>query len=97
MRSAEGFEKMAIKKYLDSIKAWHFSPYMAGFGKAGVPDIVACLSGVFIGIEVKREGKEPTKIQDRRMTEIRHAGGLAFWGTARKVIDEIEQWRKFKP
>jgi hypothetical protein len=89
MRSPEGFEKQAIKKYLDSIGAWHFSPYMAGFGKSGVPDIVCCLDGKFIGIEVKREGKEPTVIQNRRMEEISTAGGVAIWGTAEKVINEL--------
>lgn len=97
MRTPEGYEKDAIGKYLASINAWYFKPYMTGYGKSGIPDIVACLHGVFIGIEVKREGKEPTKLQERRMEEIRLAGGFACWGTADKVIAEIEQWRKFRP
>ena len=59
MRTPEGYEKDEIKKYLDSIGAWYFCPYMAGFGKSGVPDIVACIQGKFWAIEVKREGKEP--------------------------------------
>lgn len=93
MMSPEGHEKKAIKKYLDSIGAWHFSPYMAGFGKAGVPDIVVCWNGKFISVEVKREGKEPTPIQTRRMEEISKAGGVALWGTAEKVIHEFETGR----
>lgn len=89
MRTPEFYEKVEIKKYLDSIGAWHFSPYMAGFGKSGVPDIVVCLNGKFISIEVKREGKAPTPIQTRRMEEITKAGGIAIWGTAEKVINEL--------
>jgi len=89
MRSPEGHEKQAIKKYLDSIGAWYFSPYMAGFGKSGVPDIVCCLNGKFIGIEVKRDGKVPTVIQNRTMEEISAVGGIAIWGTAEKVIAEL--------
>lgn len=97
MKTAESYEKDEIGEYLAEKGAWFFKPYMSGYGRSGIPDIVACLHGVFIGVEVKREGKDPTKIQDRRMMEIRHAGGLAFWGTASKVIAEIEQWRKFRP
>lgn len=90
MRSPEGHEKQEIKKYLDSIGAWHFSPYMAGFGKSGVPDIVCCLGGKFVGIEVKREGKAPTAIQNRTMEEISASGGIAIWGTADKVISDLK-------
>lgn len=93
MRTPESFEKADIKKYLTGIGAWHFSPMMNGFGKSGVPDIVACISGVMFGIEVKREGKEPTPLQNVRMSDIRCAGGMTSWGTAFKVVNEIERWR----
>ena len=86
MKSPEGFEKDDICKYLDEIGAWYFKPYMAGFGKSGVPDIIACIDGCFWGIEVKREGKEPTVIQQLRMKEIETAGGFAVAGTASVVI-----------
>ena len=92
MRTPEGYEKDAIKKYLDSIGAWYFCPYMAGFGKAGVADIIACIKGRFVSIEVKREGKEPTPIQERRMNEIRQAGGIAFAGTAQMVIAVLKSF-----
>jgi hypothetical protein len=100
MKTPEGHEKDDICRYLDSIGAWHFRPFMAGYGKSGVPDIVACIVpasggvGTFVAIEVKRDGKEPTRLQYRRMAEVTAAGGRAFWGTAEKVIGEIEKWRK---
>jgi hypothetical protein len=50
MKTPEGYEKDEICKYLDSLGAWYFKPMMTGFGKAGVPDIVACIDGEFIGI-----------------------------------------------
>ena len=93
MRTPEGAEKADISKYLDRIGAWHFSPFMAGYGKSGVADKIACINGIFWSIEVKREGKEPTKLQYRRMAEVTAAGGRACWGTAEKVIFEIERWR----
>ncbi len=90
MRTPESFEKAEICKYLDSIGAWYFKPMMTGFGKAGVPDIVACHQSRFIGIEVKREGKKPTVIQMRRMEEIYDAGGVALCGTAEVVIKAMK-------
>lgn len=90
MKTPESFEKQAIKKYLDGIGAWHFSPSMNGFGKAGVPDIIACINGRFFGFEVKREGAKPTVLQERRMRDIRFASGRTFWGTADKIIRELK-------
>jgi Holliday junction resolvase len=91
MRTPESYEKAEICKYLDSIGAWYFKPMMNGFGKAGVPDIVACYQGRFIGVEVKREGKEPTPIQNRRLNEIRTHRGIGVAGTAKQVISYLNE------
>ncbi len=95
MRSPEGHEKTEIKRYLNEGKpiVWYFCPYMAGFGKSGVPDIIGNhrYKGAF-SIEVKREGKLPTPIQNRRMEEMALAGYQTFWGVAAKVIAEFEAW-----
>lgn len=90
MKSPESFEKAKIREHLKVIDAWCFAPFMAGMGQSGVPDIIACHRGKFIGIEVKRPGKMPTPIQVRRMTEIRARDGIAIWGTAEKVIGELK-------
>lgn len=90
MKTPEGYEKDDICKYLDSIGAWYFKPFMAGYGKRGVPDIVASVYGRLWGIEVKREGKVPTPIQIKRMADIKRSGAFVAWGTAKKVIAELE-------
>ncbi len=103
MKTPESFEKDDICKYLVGIAAWFFRPYQAGYGKSGVPDIVACVPmtitqemvgmrvGVFTSIEVKREGKEPTALQDARITEIKDSAGFATWGTAERVIPILKK------
>lgn len=92
MHSPEYHEKKQICQFLVSIGAWHFKPTTMGFGGSGVPDIILCYRSKFASIEVKREGKHPTKLQEKRMLEIQAAGGEAFWGTAEKVIPEIKAW-----
>lgn len=94
MKTPEGYEKDDICKYLTRIDAWFFRPFMMGYGKSGIADIVCCIRGAFWSIEVKREGKIPTRLQELRIAEIKRAGGMATWGTAAKVIPEIEAWLK---
>ena len=70
--------KKQVKKILDDIGAYHFSPMMAGYGKSGVPDIIACYKGKFIGIECKAGKNTPTLLQIRNMDEIKRNNGLAI-------------------
>src|SRR5258708_30292053 len=91
MKTPESYEKQEIDAFLKKLgpqRVWFFKPYMAGFGKSGVPDYCLCLMGAFWGIEVKRPGKEPTVIQQRRIEEIERAFGHAVAGTAEVVIAE---------
>lgn len=94
MRSPESYEKEEIKKFLDSLGAecWHYAPFMKGFGKNGVPDRVGCFRGRFFSVEVKRDAiKQPTAIQNRRMKEIRDAGGWTVAGPASVVIPAFKR------
>jgi hypothetical protein len=95
LRTPEAWEKQDIWRYLDSLpNCWYVKPMTFGYGKSGVPDILACLDGKFVSIEVKRHGKGATATQKRRMAEVAAAGGTAFWGTADKVIADLSSYLK---
>ena len=49
------------------------------YAKAGVSDILACIKGRFVAIEVKRPGKKPSQLQENFINAINDTGGLAFW------------------
>lgn len=68
-----------IKKYLESRGAW-FVKYWVGaqYTKSGVPDILACVNGYFVGIEVKAPNGKPSEIQLYNVRKINAAGGFAF-------------------
>ena len=70
--------KKQVKKILDNIGAYHFSPMSGGFGRSGVPDIIACYKGKFIGIECKAGKNEPTLLQKHNIKEIQRNQGLAI-------------------
>jgi len=70
--------KKQVKKILDDIGAYHFSPMSGGFGRSGVPDIIACYKGRFIGIECKAGDNKPTLLQLRNIEDIKRNQGLAI-------------------
>lgn len=59
--------------------------------KAGVPDILCCLDGRFIGIEVKRPDTKGnvTRLQQKNLDWIIDAGGLAGVAWDIKSLEEI--------
>jgi hypothetical protein len=91
-------EKSEITDYLmDYIKRTHqqFAYKVPGtrYGVVGLPDIIACLSGLFVGIEVKIGTNQATPAQKLRIREIIRAGGRAFvvrdLDGGRRLIDMI--------
>lgn len=65
--------------------AYYFFPATHGFGRSGVPDIVACVDGRFLGIECKAGKNKITALQARELQSIRAANGVAV------VVNE-ENW-----
>lgn len=69
----------AIKRYLASLGSdvffWkeHGGPY----GTSGVPDIICCYKGRFLGLEAKLPGGKLTELQKRALDKINRAGGIA--------------------
>ena len=70
---------VAIRRYLgtlgDDVFFWKESggPY----GTSGVPDIICCYKGRFLGLEAKLPGGKLTALQERALERINRAGGIA--------------------
>lgn len=48
-------------------------------GKRGTPDILACVNGKFVAIELKKDDKSlPDKLQQHKLKKIVKAGGVSF-------------------
>lgn len=55
----------------------------------GKPDIIACVNGWFVGLEMKRPGGEASMHQLKRIKKIKDAGGFA------DVFDNVEDVKTF--
>ena len=69
----------AIRRYLatlgEDVFFWkeHGGPY----GASGVPDIICCYKGRFLGLEAKLPRGRLTALQKRALEKINRAGGIA--------------------
>lgn len=93
MSTPEGQIKRKLDKMLKDEGVWYFPPQAGPYGAAGIPDRVAIVCGMFVGIECKADAKcKLTALQERTREKIREAGGVYF-----VVYDtlSVEQVREF--
>lgn len=81
-----------IIKYIEKIGGLAIKQNQIGiYAQAGVPDLICCLHGRFIAIEVKIPGEYPKPLQMAFIDAINRCGGFAFYATS---VEEVE--RKLK-
>lgn len=78
MGSEKQFENR-IKNVLKA-KNCYFIKYWGGgeFTKSGVPDILCCVNGSFVGIEVKSATGKPSDLQIYNLKKITESGGYGI-------------------
>lgn len=68
-----------IKKLLKDSGAYTIKYWGGGeFTKAGVPDLLVCLNGRFMGIEIKATRGKPSELQLHNLKQIQKAGGIGL-------------------
>ena len=67
-----------IKSYLKSIGAYFIKTHGDRFSKVGTPDILACVNGHFVAVEVKGEKGKPSELQLYHIEQIQKAGGYGI-------------------
>jgi hypothetical protein len=70
--------KAKVRALLKKHGAWYTTPIQVGYTAAGVPDILVCFKGRFIGIECKYGRNKPTTAQEQQLGAIMRAGGQAM-------------------
>jgi Holliday junction resolvase len=86
-------EKKVKDKIVTVLKdegVYYFFPATHGYGRSGVPDIIACVNGRFLAIECKAGGGKLTALQVREIEHIRRCGGVA-------VVANEENWDMIRP
>lgn len=87
------FEKK-VKRYLHSVGVyqvgtplqkmevsqigWFTKIWGGGFQKSGIPDLLMCVNGVFIAVELKGSKGEPSNLQKMNVARINQANGIGM-------------------
>ena len=82
--------KDKVVKLLKEAGVYYFYASTHGFGRSGVPDLVCCLQGKFVGIECKAGKNKPTPLQEKEMAAIRAAGGTTLVVNEENINDVKE-------
>ena len=79
-------ESVLQKKILTWLQAnGYYAIKVEKANRAGVPDILACASGRFIGLEIKIGNNKPSALQESHIRQINEANGIA------KVVWSLEE------
>ncbi len=84
-----------IENYLKTVPELFFWKEHGGmYGTAGIPDIIICYKGRFIGLECKVGKNKLTVLQEQTIKQILRAGGYAL--AVRSVEEAREVITAFK-
>lgn len=76
-----------ILAYLRKNRVFHIR-FQAQSNINGVPDIICCYKGLFIGLELKQENGRATELQKKKLEAINNAGGI---GRIIRSVEEVEK------
>lgn len=66
-----------VVQFLKSHNIYHLKIWGGGFQKAGIPDLLCCIRGKFVALELKTEKGTPTVLQKYNLYKIQEAEGYA--------------------
>ena len=67
-----------MKKFLKENNCWTLKTFSNGIQRAGVPDLIVCCNGIFLGVELKAPNGKPSELQLWNIDEIRKSGGYGI-------------------
>jgi len=67
-----------IRKFLNIEGCYCFKVWGGGYQQAGVPDLIICVNGYFVAVEVKGDKGKPSELQLHNIEKIKKAGGVGL-------------------
>lgn len=73
----KAFERK-VREYLQSRGCWVLKTWSNGVQRKGIPDLIVCCNGYFMGVELKAESGKPSELQIWNIEQIRKSNGVAI-------------------
>lgn len=74
MAQEKNFENK-VKGFLKEQGCWHLKTWSNGVQRSGVPDLLVCCNGKFVGVELKAPKGRPSALQLWNLRKIEESGG----------------------
>ncbi len=86
-------ERQIVDKIVHHLRTldgcWYYKTHGGPWGRAGVPDLLVHRHGVLYGLEVKKPGGKPTRLQITEMENLRNSGAVTAIVTSVNDVKEI--------
>lgn len=69
---------MQVERFLKTENVWYLKTWGNGIQRAGIPDLLLCCNGFFIGVELKAEDGKASALQLHELQKIKESGGIAM-------------------
>lgn len=67
-----------IKKFLKEQNIYYVKFFGCAFTRAGVPDLLCCINGKFVALEIKADKGKPSQLQLQNIKQIEDNGGIGY-------------------
>jgi Holliday junction resolvase len=68
-----------VEKFLNDEGIYYIKYWGGGiYTRSGIPDLVCCVKGVFVSVELKANGGRVSDLQYYNVEKIHQSGGVAF-------------------
>ena len=85
--------KKKVDAVLKEFGIWFFAPQSGIYGRSGIPDRIACVNGLMVGIEVKAGDKyKVTALQEKTMRDMTEAGAKCFVVKDETSLAALRHW-----
>lgn len=67
-----------VKQFLTEQGCWFVKTWSNGVQRSGIPDLLICCNGKFLGVELKAKNRKPSELQKWNIAKIKEAGGIGL-------------------
>ena len=80
-----------VKGFLKQSGCWFVKTWSNGIQRSGIPDLLVCCNGRFVGVELKAPNGKPSELQMWNLLKIDDAGGFG-WLLYPAKFEEFKQF-----
>jgi len=91
MAGEKQFENKVKKFFQEQGNIWFTKIWGGGYQKSGIPDLICCVNGIFISVELKASKGKASELQIYNTNKVNQANGIGIILTL-KGLKNLKNW-----